>query len=179
MFSATHSSTTKLFSYVKDTVLLFCQSLRVEITCKHSIIVLMRETLNTIQSQWNILLKFNLSLLSHCCDFPVYVKPKASKVSHLWFLWPNCCVRVWMCVRSACFQWVPGRRHQRVCGILLSWHKRDMRSPRALVIMRECIVAVFKTVVCIRSGHTMNAGLRKLTWIGFSEQCEQHKLGDI
>lgn len=40
---------------------------------------------------------------------------------------------------------MPGRKRQRVCGILLSRHKRDMRSPRAFVIMRECIVAVFKT----------------------------------
>lgn len=58
--------------------------------------------------------------------------------------------RVCMCACAptsvcVCNEWVPGRKRQRVCGILLSWHKRDMRSPRALVIMRECIVAVFKT----------------------------------
>lgn len=59
-------------------------------------------------------------------------------------------VPVTVCVRArlrarASAERMPGRKRQRVCGILLRRHKRDMRSPRPLVIMRECIVAVFKT----------------------------------
>lgn len=46
--------------------------------------------------------------------------------------------------------WVPNnpeprRKSHWGSGILLWWHNCDMRSPRALVMRRECIVAVFKT----------------------------------
>lgn len=80
----------------------------------------------------------------------------------VWRVCQRACVCVPACVS---FERMPGRKRQRVCGILLSWHKCDMRSPRALVIMRECIVAVFKTAAVdgIHSGRALNAGLRKLT----------------
>ena len=74
------------------------------------------------------------------------------------------CVRV--CVRAACVcvcacffnrsarsERLPGRKSQRVCGILLRWHNADMRSHRALLTGRECIVAVFKTWPLWTCGH--------------------------
>lgn len=95
MFTVLHSCTIHLFSHIKGTVLLLCECFRDKMTCKHTKIVLnMCKILNTAHSQWNTRLEFDAWLLIQWCDFPVYAKPKASKVSHLWFLWLNLCVCV-------------------------------------------------------------------------------------
>lgn len=106
-------------------------------------------------------------------------KPKASNVSHLWFLWPavSLCVCLCACVRS---EWMPGRKRQRVCGILLSWHKRWYEVTSGVSHYEGMHCGRFQDMAadCVHSGRAVNAGLRKLTWIGFGEQCETVQVGE-
>lgn len=87
------------------------------------------------------------------------------------------CARVLL--QSVCFERVPGRKSQWVGGILLRWHNCDMRSPRALVIRRECIVAVFKTWQLSASARATQWMQALESWLelSFGEQCEQHSSG--
>lgn len=101
--------------------------------CFKGIIAIM---FKTQRREWNL-----MESLLWFLDFRL--KPKASNVSHLWFLWPtvSLCVCVPACALNGCLE-------ESVNGFVefcFRGTNADMRSPRALVIMRECIVAVFKT----------------------------------
>lgn len=103
-------------------------------------------------------LSFKQNLLIQVCDFMTFLM-----------------FRVCFC-HQLLWNWVPGRKHHQVCGISLRWHNCWYEVTSGISHEEGMHWGCFQdmAVVHIRSGRAMNAGLGKLTWISFDEQCEQH-----
>lgn len=113
-----------------------------------------------------------------CCDLGVLGRSPRHRMYLICdFCDPPClCVCLCACV---CSEWMPGRKRQRVCGILLSWHNRWYEVTSGISHYEGMHCGRFQDMAadCIHSGRAVNAGLRKLTWIGFGEQCETVQVG--